>query len=214
MKAYNYLILCILPIVQLNTSDQNLTMKSTGLSIKSLPEVQPLPWKREVSLREAARQAVLESNLNPTDPWRSTMSINNLKMQTTLWGPTDRITISLTKNNVWDRRLHDFKSQTLQEITEGAFSPANKYYVGVKEIESSIFCGVDFVELTSLANKLLRKSDPVSVFLGERLNEKTKASLVGFLDEKMNKLEKQQFLLTDLSQNFNEITAGQSISTP
>ncbi len=41
MKAYNYLILCILPIVQLNTSDQNLTMKSTGLSIELLPEVQP-----------------------------------------------------------------------------------------------------------------------------------------------------------------------------
>jgi hypothetical protein len=39
--------------------------------------------------------------------------------------------ISITKNNVWDRRLHEFKAPTLQEITEGAFSPANKDYAQV-----------------------------------------------------------------------------------
>ena len=51
------------------------------------------------------------------------MAINNLKMRTTIWGPPERITISLTKNNVWDRRLHYFEAPTLKEIIEGAFAP-------------------------------------------------------------------------------------------
>lgn len=95
-------------------------------------KLQNLPWQREMPLKEAARSVVVESKLNPTDPDRSAMSINNLKMHTILWGTPDRITISLTKNNVWDRRLREYPVPTLQEITEGAFSPANKDYIGVK----------------------------------------------------------------------------------
>lgn len=72
-------------------------------------------------LCEAAQSVTLGARLNPTNLDRSTMSINNLKMHTVLWGPPNRITISLTKNNVWDRRLHEFQAPTLQEITEGAF---------------------------------------------------------------------------------------------
>src|SRR5208283_240449 len=77
---------------------------------------QTLPWQREMPLREAARTVVLESTLNPTNPQPDnggepfggpSMTINKLKMRTTIWGPPDRITISLTKNNVWDRRLHE-----------------------------------------------------------------------------------------------------------
>ena len=60
------------------------------------------------------------------------MTINNLKMRTTLWGPPDRVTISLTKNNVWDRRINTrgLTAPTLQEIIDGAYSPANKGYEG------------------------------------------------------------------------------------
>ncbi|MGE5612202.1 MAG: glycosyl hydrolase family 95 catalytic domain-containing protein [Bacillota bacterium] len=92
-------------------------------------------------LREVARSVVLESTLNPTNPQPDnggepfngpSMTINSLKMRNTIWGPPDRITISLTKNNVWDRRLHEFPAPTLQEITEGAFAAVNKSYVGVK----------------------------------------------------------------------------------
>ena len=98
-----------------------------------------LPWQREIPLREAAKSAFIENTLNATNPLpgfgsaNSTpaMSINNLKMRTTIWGPPNRITISLTKNNVWDRRLNEYPVPTLQEIKEGAFSPANKNYVGV-----------------------------------------------------------------------------------
>ena len=59
---------------------------------------QPLPWQREMPLREAAKSVVLESTLNATNPLPDSgggggggggaaMTINNLKMRTTLWGP-------------------------------------------------------------------------------------------------------------------------------
>ena len=60
------------------------------------------------------------------------MTINNLKMRTTIWGPPERVTISLTKNDVWDRRVNTrgLTAPTLQEIIDGAYSPANKGYAG------------------------------------------------------------------------------------
>jgi hypothetical protein len=100
---------------------------------------QPLPWEREIPLREAAKSVALADKLNPTSPLPSgeyfggaAMSINNLKMRTTLWGPPDRVTVSLNKNNVWDRRVppRAFKAPTLQEVIDGANSPANKDYIG------------------------------------------------------------------------------------
>lgn len=65
------------------------------------------------------------------------MAINNLKMRTTIWGPPNRVTISLNKNNVWDRRLNrrSLQAPTLQEVIDGAFSPANKDYVG-RQVDS------------------------------------------------------------------------------
>jgi hypothetical protein len=98
-----------------------------------------LPWQREIPLREAAKSVALIDTLNPTSPLPSgeyfggaAMSINNLKMRTTLWGLPDRVTVSLNKNNVWDRRVppRAFKAPTLQEVIDGANSPANKDYVG------------------------------------------------------------------------------------
>ena len=47
-------------------------------------------------------------------------------MKASLWGPPERITLSLLKNGVWDRRVIWVKPLTLDEIREGAFSPANK----------------------------------------------------------------------------------------
>jgi hypothetical protein len=103
-------------------------------------EPQPLPWEREIPLREAAQSVVIKNRLDPKSPqpdWGcypsgSAMTINNLKMRTTLWGPPHRVTISLTKNNVWDRRVNSrgLVAPTLEEITAGAFDPANKDYVG------------------------------------------------------------------------------------
>ena len=80
-------------------------------------EPEQLPWQREMSLREAAQAVNFESVLNAINPQPDyggnpfggpSMTIDNLKMRSTIWGPPDRITISITKNNVWDRRLHEF----------------------------------------------------------------------------------------------------------
>jgi hypothetical protein len=171
---------------------------------------QPLPWEREISLREAAQTMLLQGTLNPTDPGRSAMSINNLKMHTVIWGPPGRITISVTKNNVWDRRLHDFPAPTLLEIAEGAFSPANRDYVGVKEIDSSTFALVDIAGPASLAEKLAKSSDPLSAWLSERLDEKTKTSLAAFQASKPSHAQERAFL-TNLVECFNAIIAGPSL---
>ncbi|MDI6451329.1 glycosyl hydrolase family 95 catalytic domain-containing protein [Anaerobaca lacustris] len=103
-------------------------------------EAQVLPWEREIPLQEAAQSVTFKNTLAPRDPqpnWGcyprgSAMTINNLKMRTTIWGPPERVTISLTKNNVWDRRVNTrgLTAPTLQEIIDGAYSPANKGYVG------------------------------------------------------------------------------------
>jgi hypothetical protein len=111
----------------------------TGLATNAEVEPQTLPWQREISLREAAKSTTMEGTLNPTGPQAggfgqagggSATAINNLKMRTAIWGPPERITISINKNNVWDRRLHDYRAPTIQEITEGAFAPVNENYVG------------------------------------------------------------------------------------
>jgi hypothetical protein len=98
----------------------------------------PLPWEREIPLKEAAKSVNIESTLIATGPMGNSgglfgsggMSVNNLKMRTMMWGPPERITVSMNKNNVWDRRLHLFKAPTIEEITEGAFAPVNADYVG------------------------------------------------------------------------------------
>jgi hypothetical protein len=107
-------------------------------SVSDQPRI--LPWEREIPLRAAAKSVVFHNRLDPKNPLPDSgeyfggpsMSINNLKMRTTIWGPPGRITISLNKNNVWDRRLNirSLQAPTLKEITEGAFSPANADYVG------------------------------------------------------------------------------------
>jgi hypothetical protein len=126
---------------------------STKLAAQpSVPDVSPvddpvrssaLPWEREIPLVEAAKSVALESRLGAATPQPdygggpftgTAMTVNNLKMRTTIWGPPNRITVSLTKNNVWDRRLNvrSLQAPTLEEITEGAYAAVNKDYVGVQ----------------------------------------------------------------------------------
>jgi len=179
------------------------------LAIAAEPQV--LPWQREIPLREAAKSVSIQGTLNRTDPGRGAMSINNLKMHTVLWGPPDRITISINKNNVWDRRLHDFPAPTLQEITEGAFSPANSDYVGVKEIDSVPFADVDFLDLPSFARKLAEKPDAVSAFLSGKLDEKTAGSLTAYRAAKSGDLQAKHALLDNLVASLNALINGPSI---
>ena len=171
-------------------------------------EAPVLPWQREISLREAAKSVTIDGTLNATQPGGrggAGVTLNNLKMHTVMWGPPNRITISITKNNVWDRRLHEFQAPTLQEITEGAFSPANKDYVGVKEIDSVTFDLPDIVELRPLADKLANQADPLSASVVARLDDESKASLAAFETDRTNyRLGRE--LLTNLTANL--VTVG------
>jgi hypothetical protein len=88
----------------------------------------------EPTLRELAATAVVTGKLQAGSPqpdrdaWPvgPAMTVTSLGMRTTLWGPPDRPTLSIMRNDVWDRRTVKLHVPTLAEITEGAFAPANR----------------------------------------------------------------------------------------
>ncbi len=94
-----------------------------------------LPWSREAPLREAARTVSVEGALQPRCPQPSgwypggpAMLISNPDIKASIWGPPERITLSLMKPDVFDRRVGTAPVLTLREVREGAFAPANKNY--------------------------------------------------------------------------------------
>ena len=114
-------------------------------------EVSPpiLPWEREKPLREAARSVFIEKTLDPSDPlpdratWPEgrSMAITNPALKSSVWGPPHRITISMLKTDVQDRRVKWPPVVTLQEIREGAFSPANQDDIPVRRNTTRPVCG-------------------------------------------------------------------------
>jgi hypothetical protein len=60
------------------------------------------------------------------------MALTNPALKSSLWGPPHKITLSMTKTDVQDRRVKWPRLVTLQEIREGAFSPANKDDIPVR----------------------------------------------------------------------------------
>ena len=93
----------------------------------------PPLWEGQPSLVELSKGAWIESALQSLDaqpdfgayPMGHAMVISSLGMRTTLWGTPDRVTFSLMKNDVFDRRIHRPHAPTLAEIIEGANSPIN-----------------------------------------------------------------------------------------
>lgn len=93
------------------------------------------PWAREESLREGAKKTSITSTLHPTSPQPGAgahpvgpaMQISNPAIRATLWGPVHHITVSLLKNDIWDRRVPPvkFTAPTLAEIIAGAKAPVN-----------------------------------------------------------------------------------------
>lgn len=93
-------------------------------------------WDAEPSLWEAAQNAVIKRRLDAQNPqiegfgfeppgYNTTPGIGNQQMKVSLWGPSESITLSINKTDVWDRRKTWEKPVTLKEVREGAFSPAN-----------------------------------------------------------------------------------------
>lgn len=99
---------------------------------------QILPWKTERPLKDFAKESFIQKSLHPTNPQPDveayprgpSLQLLNPSIRSTIWGPADKVTISLIKNDVWDRRItpKKFTAPTLQEITEGAFAEVNKDY--------------------------------------------------------------------------------------
>lgn len=89
-------------------------------------------WDREPSLWEMAQQTI-DTNLIPAgDPqpigsWIEGTAINlsNQSIKAGLWGPADRLTISLGKTDVWDRRTPFPAALTLKELQDGFMDPSN-----------------------------------------------------------------------------------------
>lgn len=89
-------------------------------------------WDREQPLSFVARACTLQGNISPTNPQPMGMSesagtpnLSNPKMTISLWGPTDQLTLSINKNDVWDRRKGWEKTVTLNELKAGYFAPVN-----------------------------------------------------------------------------------------
>ena len=91
-------------------------------------------WDREPTLFEIARTVIIERPFHLDYPQPEgihftksyTPNLSTPRMRMSLWGPPDRLTLSMGKTDVWDRRKGWQKPVTLDEIRRGAFSPANK----------------------------------------------------------------------------------------
>jgi hypothetical protein len=101
-----------------------------------------LPWNREVPLREAASSTFMEGVLSVTGPVGRTqggpgqrggggITITNPDIKSSVWGPSNRITVSMNKSDIYDRRMKFPRLVTLDEIRKGAFAPINKNNVPV-----------------------------------------------------------------------------------
>jgi hypothetical protein len=110
------------------------TLVASALLVASAhpAEISPpvLPWQREIPLREAAKAAKITATLDPQQPTQtanvSRLTLSNLQLRSSLWGPSNRPTLSLLKTDVWDRRYGIAPIVTLAEIRAGAYSPANR----------------------------------------------------------------------------------------
>jgi hypothetical protein len=92
------------------------------------------PWDGEKRLLDAAESTTIEKVLSERCPHSSdrgersgpAMLFANPNIQSSVWGPANRITVSMIKNDVFDRRVIWVPPVTLKQIHDGAFSPRNK----------------------------------------------------------------------------------------
>ena len=92
-------------------------------------------WNSEPSLLELAGTCRVRQPL-PRHPQiaacfpgaadQPAVDLCTLKMRVSLWGPSDRLTLTLGKNDVWDRRRAWEKPYTLGQMWAGAFAACNE----------------------------------------------------------------------------------------
>ncbi len=106
--------------------------KPTSPRLGTLPADAPKLWDSEVPLATVARECSLQYAVSRTNPQPmgmtesdGTPNLSNPKMTIALWGPPDQLTLSINKNDVWDRRMGRDTTVTLAEMKAGYFSPVN-----------------------------------------------------------------------------------------
>ena len=98
-------------------------------------------WSQQQPLWELGQDQVDTLPLPPADPqpvgtWfgGTALPMHNGELKVSLWGPPERLTFSLGKTDVWDRRYFPEKPLTLEEIRERCFrddyaqNPLGKYF--------------------------------------------------------------------------------------
>ena len=118
-KAIRSIFIAIVYVVMLSACSQS-------------PE--PRIWDEEPGLWELAQGMSYKQSIPRENPQPVGLSGNavprainlcNPELKASLWGPTDRLTVSLGKTDVWDRRLKIVKLPHIDEVREACFSPAN-----------------------------------------------------------------------------------------
>lgn len=100
-------------------------------------------WDFEPSLWDAAQTVTLTQNIGANWPpygpmWKAPpgeqsasvyqgVYLSNYPMRIGLWGPAEQLTLSIRKNDIWDRRtpLTSTPFPTIDDMWAGAFNPAN-----------------------------------------------------------------------------------------
>jgi hypothetical protein len=101
-------------------------------------------WSQQRALWELARDQVDTQLLPPGDPqpvgtWGvgTALPLHNGELKVSLWGPPERLTFSLGKTDVWDRRYFPEAPLTIEQIRERCFRddypdrPLGKHFVSL-----------------------------------------------------------------------------------
>ncbi|MBC7785633.1 MAG: hypothetical protein H7144_17515 [Burkholderiales bacterium] len=92
-----------------------------------------LPWEREMLLREAAKKVFVNAALPvrpsaPSEGQGTGTQILSLSTRTAIWGPSHRVTLSLLKNDIWDRRITQAPFPKMKDVVDNAMAPGAKKY--------------------------------------------------------------------------------------
>lgn len=104
--------------------DQDVTPR-----VDSSPSAAALPlWTQQKPLWELARDQMDTQPLPPSDPqpvgtWGggTALPMHNGQLKVSLWGPPERLTFSVGKTDVWDRRYFPEVPLTIKQIRERCF---------------------------------------------------------------------------------------------
>ena len=93
-------------------------------------ETQPSLW--ELSQGVAITRAIPVADPQPVGTWGggSAPNLSTPELKISLWGPSDRLTLSLNKTDVWDRRTYQepvLPLQTLVDLFTSEDAPTERY---------------------------------------------------------------------------------------